>query len=306
MTAMATSGPVSNLERAIDAVDNRDRLPPAEVVAAVDAAAERLETPCGDGVMVWRAWGPDGGEKAPAVVLLHGGHGAWSHWILNIPTLARRYRIFAPDMPGFGESAELGAKPGADDLAQTIVGGLDRLIGADAQASVVGFSFGGVIAGHVAKRLGDRGRALVLIGASGLGLPRAERPVMHRWRDAKTPEDLEAAHRENLAILMLADRRRVDPLAICLQTVNTRRARTPSRPISRTPALREVLADIPAPFTAVYGEHDITAKPDVEARARVLRDFQPEARFFVVPDAGHWVQYEAPDTVTRHIIEALG
>lgn len=306
MTAMATSGGATNLERAIDAVENRATVPPEKVVATVDAAASRHETPCGDGVMVWRSWGPDKNDQAPVIVLLHGGHGAWSHWILNVPALAQRYRVLAPDMPGFGESDELGERPGADDLARTIVDGLDALVGAGGPAAVVGFSFGGVIAGHVAKRLGDRARALVLIGASGLGLPRGERPVMHRWRNATTPEELEAAHRENLAILMLADRRKVDPLALYLQTVNTRRARTPSRPISRTPALRDVLGDIRAPFTGIYGEHDITAKPDVEARGQVLRDFQSEARFFVVPDAGHWVQYEAPDVVVRRIKEAIG
>ena len=39
-------------------------------VAGVAAKAERLETPCGDGVMVWRVWG-----SGPPLVLLHGGYG---------------------------------------------------------------------------------------------------------------------------------------------------------------------------------------------------------------------------------------
>lgn len=295
----AEASPV--LKRAAQAVTDRDVLTPEDVVAAVEAASTRHETPCGDGMMVWRSWG-----RGPVVVLLHGGHGAWSHWILTIPTLAQRYRVLAPDMPGFGESADLSVKPGAGDLARTIVEGLDAIVGGDTPAAVVGFSFGGVIAGHVAQRLGDRATALVMVGASGLGLLRGDRPAMHRWRDARTPEELKAAHRENLALLMLADRRRIDALAIHLQTINTRRARTPSRPISRTPALRDVLPDIKAPFTAIYGEHDITAQPDIEARGQVLRTFQPETRFIIVPDAGHWVQYEAPDAVIGHIEEALG
>src|ERR1700730_13687186 len=74
-------------------------LDPAHVVAAIEAQSTKHETPCGDGHIVWRRWG----EGSP-VVLMHGGSGAWSHWIRNIGPLSTRHTVWAFDIPGFGES----------------------------------------------------------------------------------------------------------------------------------------------------------------------------------------------------------
>jgi len=51
-----------------------------------------------------------GDPAAPAVVLLHGGEfgaGAEIGWERTIPALADRYRVLAPDLLGFGESAKV-------------------------------------------------------------------------------------------------------------------------------------------------------------------------------------------------------
>lgn len=51
-----------------------------------------------------------GDPSAPAVVLLHGGEfgaGAEIGWENTIPALARRHRVLAPDLLGFGESAKV-------------------------------------------------------------------------------------------------------------------------------------------------------------------------------------------------------
>ena len=69
-------------------------------VAAWDARARRHETPCGNGRMVWRQWG----EGLP-VVIMHGGAGAWQHWIRNLEPLLQTGRsVWAPDLPGLGDS----------------------------------------------------------------------------------------------------------------------------------------------------------------------------------------------------------
>ena len=38
---------------------------PAAVVAGLDRAATRAETPCGDGRMIWRSWGSGIGFAGP-------------------------------------------------------------------------------------------------------------------------------------------------------------------------------------------------------------------------------------------------
>ena len=42
------------------------------------------------------------------LVLIHGGHGGWYHWMANIAALAKHRRVIAPDLPGFGASSSPG------------------------------------------------------------------------------------------------------------------------------------------------------------------------------------------------------
>ena len=72
-------------------------------LANIEAASQRLETPCGDGVIVWHSWG----EGQP-LLLLHGGSGSWTHWVRNVvPLRDAGYRLLVPDLPGFGDSSLL-------------------------------------------------------------------------------------------------------------------------------------------------------------------------------------------------------
>ena len=106
--------------------------------------------------MAWRVWGED-----RRLVLLHGASGSWTHWIRNILPLATCFRVFAPDMPGFGDS-DLPPEPHtADGLAAEIASGLDVLVPPSLEFDIAGFSFGGIIARLRAARLGrDRQRGV--------------------------------------------------------------------------------------------------------------------------------------------------
>ena len=94
---------------------------------------------------------------------------------------------------------------------------------------------------------------------------------------------------------MIADPGKIDELALYLQKTNHARARMRSRRFSRSGALVEALPRIAAHLDGIWGERDATAYPHLDERAAVLRRFQPQARFAVVPGAGHWVQFEAAD-----------
>lgn len=97
---------------------------PAAALAML-AQSRRAETPCGEGVMVWRCWG----EGEP-VVLLHGGSGSWTHWIRNIPALlACGRQIWALDLPGFGDSASPPAGGDADAVVAPLALGLREVLG---------------------------------------------------------------------------------------------------------------------------------------------------------------------------------
>ena len=258
-------------------------------VQGVAAEAQRVETPCGDGHMIWHVWG-----EGPPLALLHGGYGSWTHWIRNVLPLSRCFAVAAPDLPGLGESAAPPEPHTAEGLAGIVVEGLDIVFRGQSRLHIAGFSFGGVLGGHVAAQLGDRVRTFTIVGSNGLGLVRQPTELRRLPEGASEAEALAIA-RHNLAALMIADRGKIDELAVYIQAQNAPRGRVKSRRFSRADTLARALPLIKARIDGIWGERDATAYPHLDDRARELRNVQPGARFEVIPGAGHWVQYEAAD-----------
>lgn len=270
-------------------------------VAGIAAEAQRFESPCGDGTMVWRAWGSGGKWLA----LLHGGYGSWSHWVRNVLPLSRHFTVLACDLPGLGETATPPEPWTAEGLAAIIVTGLNRIVPKDAPLHLAGFSFGGVIGGSVAAQLGDRLDAFTVVGSNGLGLERSPTPLERVPAGADETEEFRI-HRYNLNQLMIHDPDKIDELALYLQKTNHARARMRSRRFSRSGALIDALPRIKARLDGIWGERDATAYPHVDERARILRSVQPGARFTVIPGAGHWVQFEAAERFNQVMAEYAG
>ncbi|NKC29760.1 alpha/beta fold hydrolase [Falsiroseomonas selenitidurans] len=259
------------------------------MLAGLEAAATRHETPCGAGRMVWRVWNAPGG--AP-VLLLHGGSGSWRHWVKQIPWLAAQRMVIAPDLPGLGESDDPPEPQDPATIAGVLVEGLSGIVADTAAMDLVGFSFGAITAGHVARLLAPRLRSVTICGAGALGTPRSPTSLV-KVRDKQGAERV-AAHRHNLAALMFADPERIDPLALAIQEINSQAARLKSRQFAPSANLKDALAAAQGvPVNAVWGERDAVAWPNLQRRIETLKEARPDARVAVVPGAGHWVAYEA-------------
>jgi 2-hydroxy-6-oxonona-2,4-dienedioate hydrolase len=259
---------------------------PGAIVARIDASARKIETPCGDGHMVWHLWG-----TGQPLVLLHGGYGSWTHWLRNIASLEKSFTVIAPDLPGLGDSATPPAPHSAESIAAILVEGLDR-VAPPGPVALAGFSFGAVIGGHVAAQAGRRIAAFLMIGAAGLGLPRPSLAKLSRVEPGMSAEEIWEIQRGNLAILMFGDASRIDALAVHLQNENTRRARLDSRPIAFTDTLIHTLPRATARLGAIWGEKDSTCVPYIAQKFEVLRGIQKDAYCDVIEDAGHWAQWE--------------
>ena len=272
----------------------------AALVARIDAAATKRTTPCHDGTMTWRIWG-DG----PPLVLFHGGHGSWAHWIRNIEFFARRYTVIAADFPGYGDSDVLPLPVTAESFAEVVSQGLDTVLPPPARYDLAGFSFGGIIGGATAVLQGERMRNLVIIGSSGLGLPSAGITGLRKWTADMTDEGLREIHRNNLAKIMFADPDRIDDLALYIQTRNTLRVRVKATSIPRSDALRRQLPHIKARMICLSGAQDVYVVASLAQRQELFWAAQPATPFRFVDSAGHWVMYEAPDRFNEALLTVL-
>lgn len=111
----------------------------------------------------------DMGDGFP-VLMIHGsgpGVSAWANWRLVMPELAKRSRVIAPDMVGFGfTDRPEGQQYNMDVWVEQAVGLLDAL--GVKQADLVGNSFGGALALALTIRHPKRVRRLVLMGSVGV------------------------------------------------------------------------------------------------------------------------------------------
>ncbi|WP_334188414.1 alpha/beta fold hydrolase [Noviherbaspirillum sp.] len=104
------------------------------------------------------------GGSGETVVLLHGIFAEKDHWVDFARPLTDRYRVVAPDLPGFGESGRLDNEDydyatQVERLKQL----LDRLD--IARAHLAGNSMGGTIAALFAIRYPERVATVAFIGA---------------------------------------------------------------------------------------------------------------------------------------------
>jgi 3-oxoadipate enol-lactonase len=222
-------------------------------------------------------------------VLLHSALGDARLWRRQIPALAQRFEVVAPDLPGFGETP-MPARPFSFVDAVTL-----HLPGA-----LVGNSFGGMVALRTALAHPDLVSRLVLVAA---GLPDWQwteemRGYWKREEDAVEAGDLDAATEVNMDFWVAPEHRdEVRPQqrrALELQTAHP-------EPELIWPELSP-LAELTVPTLVVVGDDD---KADFQAVARHLAEQIPKAELVVVEGAGHLVGVDRPDELNRLLLEFL-
>lgn len=274
-------------------------------IDALQAQARRVATPItGGGQIVWHVWG-EGAGGVP-LVLLHGGSGSWTHWLRNIEALVAAGReVWAPDLPGFGDSDGVPEGQDVDTMLAPLEQGLRQLLG-PRSFDLVGFSFGGMTAGMLAAAFPQGVRQLVVVGAPAMWMSSGKAVRLLGWRHLASESAREQAHRHNLQALMLHDPARIDSDTLALHVQNVLRDRLPRRRLSQTDVLAQALGRVACPVHAIYGRHDVLYSGRHAALEQAFVAATPRfAGMHWVDDAGHWVQYEQPARFDALLLSCL-
>ncbi len=101
-----------------------------------------------------------------AVILIHSNGLSLGQWKYNVGPIAKYYRVYAPDLPGFGLSDKPDAGYGVEYYVSFLRAFMDAL--RIPKAALVGSSLGGAVAAAFAARHPDRVTGIVLADPTGL------------------------------------------------------------------------------------------------------------------------------------------
>jgi 3-oxoadipate enol-lactonase len=246
------------------------------------------------------------GEGQP-VVFAHGVGGNHASWYQQTPFFARSYRAITVDQRGFGHSDDtngLGRGSFVEDLRAL----LDHL--GIAKTALVAQSMGGSTCMGFTVAYPNRVSALVMADTLvGITMPEE---IRERQRlNAEATRDLYQLERVVARDLPSRDPAKAE-LYLQIASFNKGNANRLTPPASATqpaPITMEMVAAAAAtvPMLFLVGDQDVLQPPEIVRAASVL---VPNARFALIPGAGHSPYFERPDVfnyeVGRFLTSVLG
>jgi pimeloyl-ACP methyl ester carboxylesterase len=226
------------------------------------------------------------------VLVLHGGGGPAT--IASIAEhLGQAMHVIVPTHPGWNGTPRPDWLDSIDDLAMLYLRYLKRRGLHD--VLVIGSSLGGWLAAQMAFRdIGGMIGQLVLIGAVGIDMP--EHPMTNFF--ALDPRGVaEHSYHE-------PDRFYVDPTTLPAERLAAMRGNTATlrvlagEPYMHDPKLLRRLNEVQIPALLIWGESDRIVTPQYGAAFAAAL---PNAKFEIVPRAGHLPQLERPEATFAFI-----
>jgi 4,5:9,10-diseco-3-hydroxy-5,9,17-trioxoandrosta-1(10),2-diene-4-oate hydrolase len=255
------------------------------------------------------------GDKGSAVVLVHGLGGFVENWIHNIDALAKRHRVYAMDLVGFGRTDKT---PLGKDI-YTLVEFISDFMDAQKipKATLVGNSLGGGLVLQFALQFPKKVDKLVLVDNAGMG-----RDVIIDFRVCSLPvfgeilirPTLEAT--EKLWRKIVYDQALVTPelVKMCYELGSLPGASKSLLTVLRsginlcgqraglTKSLLGDLGKITAPTLIFWGKQDRII-PVAHARIDVSKI--PASKLHIFDKCGHMPMFERPDEFNKMVLDFL-
>lgn len=245
--------------------------------------------------------------EGPALFLLHGsgpGVTGMENFAGNLPFYASRFRTYVPDLPGYGASDP--SPDGVDRAPEAIIAMMDAL-GIE-RASVIGNSYGGIVASRFAASYPDRTERIVLIGGLGYNVfspfPNEGINLLSAFVEDPTADRLRQwlhsmVWNKSLITDELVERRLAQALEpTTRETTHKMYCRASIEMIARMASGingikgLEYLGNITCPVLLTWGLDDRVSQMD---RALLPMRIIADCQVHLFPRCGHWVMIEAKD-----------
>lgn len=263
--------------------------------------------------------------EGPLLLLLHGFPEYWYSWRYQIPVLAEFFRVAAPDLRGYNETA----KPKEiesyhlSELMADITGFIHAL--GEKRAVLVGHDWGGVLAWSLAMEYPEAVTRLIVLNAPHPAIfqrhllknPKqtARSWYMFLFQLPAVPEKLLSFRNHAFIRRQWASRLEKEAIERYIGAIAKPRALTSGINYYRANASKKFLLGalgrqkdlfppVTAPTLLIWGEDDPYLCRELTEGVQAAY-VQAPYELCLIPHCGHWVQQEKPEQVNRAMLEFL-
>lgn len=260
----------------------------------------------------------EGSPNRQKAILIHGWSSSSYALTPLIGLLSQRFHCIAVDLPGYGKSPPFPHRPTIQAYADILVDLIEQI--SDRPVVLIGHSMGGMISLTIAGRHPVLVERMVLLGPTITGrlsntINLLISPVNMIERFGLGQLLVSTVERAYVGVtdrlmrpVSFADRSGITPEQYARLRADARRpgqgrVRAECFFAMRDHDLSGTLHQIETPSLVIWGAEDNT----VPLRdAGVVDDEWPDADLRIIPKAGHWPHFEAPDVTRRLVASFLG
>ncbi|WP_299990116.1 alpha/beta hydrolase [uncultured Pontibacter sp.] len=261
----------------------------------------------------------DEGKGPETLIFIHGLGSYLPAWDKNVAELSQHYRCIAIDLPGYGKSDKTGITAGMATYAEDVLALMDAL--QLEQATLVGHSMGGQIAITAALKQPQRIKHLVLAAPAGIETFTEQQKQLFKMTvtpksvQKTSPEQVVANFKVNFHQMpadvqyMIDDRLKMTESAE-FGDYSTAVAGSVAGMVDEP--VYEQLPQLQVPTLIVFGAQDalipnryLNPNLTTQAVAETARQRIPNSQLVMLPEAGHFLQYEQADAFNKAIRDFL-
>ena len=261
----------------------------------------------------------DEGKGAETIIFIHGLGSYLPAWEKNIAELKSSYRTIALDLPGYGKSSKENVQVSMDAYAKAVLELMDKL--KIKQATLAGHSMGGQIAITAALQAPERVSKLILAAPAGLETFTDQQKKLFKMTvtpesvQKTTPDQTAANYKINFYKMPAEAQQMIDDR---LTIMKSEQFGAYSKAVAGSVAamvdepVYEKLPQLQVPTLILFGENDALIpnkyfNPNLtpKAVAEIGKTRIPNSQVVMIPEAGHFLQYEQSAAFNKAIYDFM-